>query len=225
MKQVRNKIRSILLGLNLLAATGCEKQEEPAPAVPYYQFTADDRQWLTPKIGDTWVLETATGKQQRYQVESKAESLRNSYTQPGYGLSLSSPPTLYYYDRAYIEIKRLDSLQYNTLYFRRSLPTSASWDNPPQGNGELTLSGHWWNYNGNTTTELGGNLNPAPDLLQHRITMTVNGRLYTDVMIMNANQPPRTSPEKTYINTMYYAQREGVIRMVSSTGETWNRVP
>lgn len=225
MKQLYTIARTALLGLALVSLLGCEYEEEqPEPNIPYYQFTADDRQWLSPQVGDTWVLETATGKQQRYQVENITESLHNGYTLSSYGINLGSQQVLYYYDRAHIEIKRLDSLQYNTLYFERSLPTDASHDTPPPGNGEFKLHGPWRIYGG-SYWGLRGSLNPTPYQLQNRITLEVKGRTYTDVVVMHADNLPGAVLGKTYIITLYYAQREGVVRMVSSTGEIWNRVP
>ena len=217
------------LSLALIGLQSCEKGEE-TPAIPYYKFTSDDMSWLNLNKGEEWIFETSSGKQQRYLVESIDEKIKQEYVPTSFGGIISGPQAVsYYYDEVKMNIKRTDTVYYNSLIFRKDIPLGTDKQNPPANGGEFQLGGRWGNYVGIMFVGIIGSINVLPKQLElyNTTNMLINGKIYNRVVTITTDQPFYTSPgatDKRYIKTIYYAQKEGVISMVSTTGEIWNRV-
>ncbi|WP_187314665.1 hypothetical protein [Hymenobacter sp. BT190] len=210
----------------MLAIQSCET-EENMPDIPYYKFTAANEEWLKLKKGENWIFETASGKQQKYIVYDIVEKIKEEYRPGNFGGIINGPSTAtYYYDEVKIEVKRLDSIGENSLVFRRDLPTGADKRNPPRVDGQFKFGGTWWNYRGQSVNDgIYGNINIDSYRLdsQYRTTLQVKGIDYTNVILLSANSAP--TYRGGYIEDIYYAQQAGIIRMVSRSGEIWDRVP
>lgn len=220
-------INSLALFLLLTTLQSCEKKEEK-PSPPYYQFSAADLQWTKLRQGDRWNFENSSGERQQYIIESIEEKIKGENRPSNFGGIISgSQPVTYFYDEVVVNIKRLDSLDYNSLNFKKGLPLGTDQRNPPLGNGEFKFGGRWGNYIGGFIyQEIFGNINVSSDQLELRnsLVLTVNGKSYDNVIVING-VPNILVFKKSYIKTIYYAQREGIIRMISRSGEVWNRVP
>jgi hypothetical protein len=232
MKQLSTIAQTALLGLALVSLPGCENDdEEGKPIIPYYQFTADDMQWLNLKEGDKWVFETASGKQQRYIVQEVDKAIkRPNASGGGMGLNLAESSIKFYSDETTVEIKRLDSLGYNTLKFKRTLPATASYDSPPAGAGEFRFEGLWQTYRGEVLFGASyGNMNITSEQLRtpNIAALEVKGKTYSNVLLLHATRSTAgfLVAGFPYLQTMYYAQKEGIVRMVSKSGEVWDRLP
>ncbi|WP_143436621.1 hypothetical protein [Hymenobacter crusticola] len=227
MVAVKRKIGVLVwCGFLLSSLLSCKK-EENGPTTPYYQFTDDDKLWLNSKQGDKWVFETETGKRQSYLIDTIQKKIKYENRDGNLGFHWGSS-VKFYSDEVKIEFTRLDSLGFYSLEFRRTLPKGADYYNPPSGNGEFAFGGLWRTYNGRFNfQQIAGNVNVAPSQLKlsSPITLTIRGKVYNRVIIISPDQLDNLFVEKTYINTMYYDQQNGVVRMVSTTGEVWDRLP
>ncbi|WP_426490385.1 hypothetical protein [Hymenobacter sp. 102] len=215
------------MAFGTLAIQSCET-EENEPDIPYYKFTATNKEWLKLKNGESWVFETTSGKQQKYIIHGIKEKIKEAYHPSNFGGIISGASSAtYYYDEVEIEIMRTDSVNDNLLVFRRELPTGADKRHPPKGEGEFKFGGTWRNYRGSGVYEgIYGNINVSPNQVNYQsgTTLQVRGKVYNNVIAISAT-PNGTEIQKAYIDNIYYAQQAGVIRMVSKTGEIWDRVP
>ncbi|TGD83200.1 hypothetical protein [Hymenobacter wooponensis] len=204
-----------------------KKEEDPQPTPPYYQFTPEDLQWLKFNTGDLWVFANASGKQQQYVIDEIKREIKQSYMPSNFGGIIAAPPkTTYYYDKVEFAIRRLDTLAYNRLEFRKSLPAGADDRNPPNSEGEFDFGGLWRNYLGGPVFEgVYGNLNVQPSQLLPQISspLDLNGRHYKKVIMISTDLSNEYKGGKSYIRTIYYSQEEGIIRMISASGEIWDR--
>lgn len=224
---MRNYLTSAVFGILLITIQSCEKEEEK-PSIPYYQFSTADLKWLKSRQGDRWDFENSFGERQYYTIESIEEKIKEENRPSNFGGIISgSQPVTYFYDEVVVNIKRLDSLDYNSLKFKKGLPSGADQRNPPLGSGEFKFGGRWGSYIGGFIyQEIFGNINVSLGQLDLRnsLSLTVNGKIYDNVIVMNG-VPNIIVFKKSYIKTIYYAQQEGIIRMISRSGEVWNRIP
>lgn len=227
MKKNGRFLSLMLMASSMLTIQSCET-EENGPDIPYYKFTAANKEWLKLKEGENWVFETASGKQQKYTVHDIAEKIKEEYHPSNFGGIISGASSAtYYYDEVEIEIRRTDSVSDNLLVFRRELPTGADKRHPPKGEGEFKFGGTWRNYRGSGVYEgIYGNINVGSNQMnsQSGAALQVRGVIYDNVIIISATLNS-VAIQGSYIDYIYYAQQVGVIRMVSKTGEVWDRVP
>ncbi|WP_133273995.1 hypothetical protein [Hymenobacter radiodurans] len=204
--------------------------EEYKPHTPYYQFTAQDKLWFNYKVADSLIFENSTGKQQLYIVIEIKEEIKKGAGYASFGFFGRGNPD-HYYDGIKVELKRLDTLSYNRFEFRRTLPQGANILNgyPPGDKGEFKFGGDWTNYNGGETLrEVSGNINVSSEQLDLRNTskLIVRGKTYNNIITIIPSQPngPIWETRKPYINTLYYDQKAGLVRMISKSGEVWDRI-
>jgi hypothetical protein len=231
MRNMKRVLFTVMTCFALVCLQSCEYDdgEEYKPHIPYYQFTAQDKLWFNYKVADSLLFETSTGKQQLYIVIEIKEEIKRGAGYSSFGFFGPGNPQ-YYYDGITIELKRLDTLSYNKFEFRRTLPEDADSNYPPAGKGEFRFGGRWLNYNGGEFfNELFGNINVSSTQLDLRNTskLIVRGKAYDNIITITPNQPNGLiwGTRKPYINTLYYDQKAGIVRMISTTNEVWDRVP
>ncbi|GAA4380678.1 hypothetical protein [Hymenobacter koreensis] len=211
----------LLLGL-LLTAVSCSKDK----TLPYYQFTAEDRKWLTAKNGDVWAFENAQGKRMRFQLHNVREE-KATVTEPG----TFKMEDQYHHDRYSVAMFRLDTVLSNLSHFefKRDLPTGTTYKNAPKDNGQFHIKAHWDGYIGNPSRERPGELNlPAVEEMSSRFQqLTVRNRRYENVLEVTSDGQCSTCfiPGGIPFHKLYYDQRYGVVRLIERNGDVWDRLP
>lgn len=230
MRNTKHILFIVMTCFTLVSLQSCEwfEEEEYKPQVPYYQFTAEDKLWLNYKLGDTLLFENSAGKQHFYIINEIKEEIKRKNFKGTIGCSSCSDPIKYYFDRFEVRFKRLDTLYYNTIDFRRTIPKGVNDNNAPVGNGEFMVSGIWQSYIGDHAIDAPfTNLTILPSQLQlqNSQTLVVRGRIYNNVITISTKNYGVVLYYKPYINIVYYDQQSGIIRMISKTGEVWDRLP
>jgi len=231
MKKMKTILFVVITCFILVSLQSCkyDEGEEYKPQAPYYQFTSQDKLWFDFKLGDSLKFENANGRQQLYIIIEIIEEIKKGAGQAVFGFFGPGNPK-YYYDGIKVEFKRLDTLNYNTIEFRRTLPRNADSSYPPAGKGEFQFGGFWENYTGGFVFDgISGNINVVAGqlALQNTSQLIVRGKTYRNIMVISPGQLNGSilGDRKPYINELYYDQKGGVVRMVSKSGEIWDRIP
>lgn len=237
------RLSYLLTGLVLLGGNACQKENEDSEGlsfsdgVPYYHFTDSDQPWLSARQGDEWKFENSRGYQRVYRINQIIQSIKheNKEVQPP-GLNLSAPKLLNYYDQTTVRVSRIDSLRGAGEF--RFYRDAALISNLASGGVDKTKSrfyaeGEWREFAGNTDLisdyfECRGLKFPTRSALNSPFAqLTVRGRQYTEVIsFIGTPRGPDCGPlPRFYMQELYYDRRAGIVRMVSTAGEVWDRIP
>lgn len=232
--------RLMLASLVLLSSSACKKTDPEAEGlsfvdgVPYYHFTDNDRPWLQSRQGDEWRLVNANGYQRVYRAgiiqTLQGENKSTSSGIPGHTKLLN------YYDQVTVGISRIDSSRGGgSLRFYRdaAMLTNLNSGGFDRNTSRFYAEGEWYEFVGNTDLisdyySCRGLKFPSGAALNGSFQqLTVRGRQYNDVVafIGTSRGPTCTPVPSSYMQELYYDRRAGLVRMVSLTGEVWDRVP
>ncbi|MBT9394491.1 hypothetical protein KLP40_15065 [Hymenobacter sp. NST-14] len=241
-------MRSLLLhflvsGL-LLAGTSCSQEPVPTPGlrtvngVPYYFFTEADAPWLQLAMGTVvWQFENARGQQRTYELYQRLEKQQmEERTVVPVGSFIGKSDLIKYYDDVLVRVRRTDSLggggefhMYRGPALLASYPSQGT--NP--GTSQLYVEGTWTEFIGSTDPQSDYNRCrgikfPMGDALAGPFQqLTVKGLTYPEVVeLVATNRGPDCAPvPASYMRVLYYDRHAGIVRMVSDSGEVWDRLP
>jgi hypothetical protein len=217
-----------------LLSSGCALDDDNPSGPPYYTFTASDRLWLQHRVGDEWTFEHPTAGTQRFRVMTVEEEKRTRVHFPFGPTSQDG----YYYDTWSAQLLLTDSMGTRShlgtslsLQFRKTVdPAQASQiPTPPQG--ERFIGGGYY-LSFEQKCELG-----AEDGFYHNYMLadspgysyTAGQRTYSDVQ--NVVVQPRTYGFDCFpgyprrVRAFYYSRQHGIVQIITTTGQVWNRVP
>ncbi|OGX89421.1 hypothetical protein BEN47_07220 [Hymenobacter lapidarius] len=233
----------LLASLLLLGSSACKKEDLDKEGlgyisgIPYYHFTEKDLLWLRGREGDEWKFENARGYQRTYQVSTMQDIQAEHRYIPPTGSFINSGKLLNYYDAARVYVTRTDSSRHSAgmLRFQRD---AARLSNLNSGGSDpntswLFGSGEWYDFvgsgdfPGNWIACRGLKFPSGPQMDGPFTQLVVRGKLYDEVLVFTGTPqslgcrslPPSATQE------LYYDRQAGMARMVSTTGEIWDRIP
>jgi hypothetical protein len=240
---MRYPIHHFLVSILLLANTACSREPAPVPGlrtvdgVPYYFFTEADTPWLQLAAGTVWRFENARGQQRTYELYQRLDNRQTAdRTVVPVGSFIGKSELIKYYDDVLVRVRRIDSLGGGgEFHMYRGPALLASY--PSQGTNprasQLYVEGTW--------TEFIGSTDPQSDYYRCRgikfpmgatlegpfQQLTVKGRTYPEVVeLVATNRGPDCAPVPvSYVRVLYYDRRAGIVRMVSDSGQVWDRLP
>ena len=230
-----------LIAFGLLGPTSCKKESPEVEGlsyvngVPYYRFTDSDQLWLQTQQGANWKFQNSRGIQRTYSVTlSQRLQAENKQVQSP-GPNFAAPKLFNYYDSAVLGVSSSDTANTGVggqfrFYRDAAYPIrNAAGSGPSQ----FYAAGEWFKFIGNTDEQSdyyacpglkfpGGSQLNGPFLF-----LTVRGKQYSEVLLFAATTRKQNCsvPTGSSIKDLYYDRQAGVVRMVSLSGEVWDRVP
>lgn len=226
-----------------LLVSACKKEADPVPGlryvegVPYYHFTAADQPWLQLQQGTEWRFENSRGYQRVYEVYQRWENTQaENRTLVPTGSFIGSAKLLNYYDELLVRVRRTDSLSSGGEFrFHRAAALKATLrvqgSDPTKS--RLYVAGEWSEFVGNTDLmsdqyACRGLKFPQAAALEGPFQqLTIRGRPYTEVVTFTGTfRRPNCRPASySFMQELYYDRQAGIVRMVSLSGEVWDRLP
>lgn len=216
---------AVVVNSGFLLSSCVKGKQDPAP---YYQFLPSDREWLQFSKGNTWVFENARGARHQFRVDTVV--LREHEAAYSHPLGGGPGSVLYYFDQFSMHVASLDSSgRGGTFKFVRE-PQDGNTSKPVVFRPECV----WYNYLGidsgsggfipyvlNLPLNLGN-----PSFKQ----LTIRNVSYTHIIEINATTTSTIRGQwplytATVIKQILYDQQAGIIRLLSISGEVWERVP
>lgn len=229
----------------LLFSTSCRKTEVSVDGlrmvngVPYYYFTEADQPWLQIRQGDVWQFRNAQGSERTYTVYQRWSVIQQENREiipPGSFIN-NTPKLLNYNDHILLRIRRTDSLGQGggEFQFHRDAARNPSQPLEPanKNRSQFYVNGQWTEFVGDTdlndsTYPCRGLKFPAQPALNAPFQqLTVQGKLYTEVLLFRGNRQNSdcSNAPTPSIEALYYDRQAGIVRMVSKTGQVWDRIP
>ena len=238
---------AILIAFGLLGPTSCKKESPEVEGlsyvngVPYYHFTTTDQLWLQARQGDEWKFENTQGYRRAYRLTVTQELRAEHLSRPPVGSIIGSAKLLNYFDTAFLRVSRTDSNRTaindgaGMLRFSRdaALLTNLNSGGKDPNTSWFYVKGEWYDFVGNTDlisdyyTCRGLKFPQAAALSGPFASLTVRGWLYTEVVaFVGTPRGADCAPlPPSYMQELYYDRQAGLVRMVSLSGEVWDRVP
>ena len=232
---------TLIVAFGLLGLASCKKEslnEEGLSyvnGVPYYRFTDADRLWLQTQQGAEWKLENVRGTQHIYSVTVRQRLQAENREVQSPGPNFASPKLFNYYDSAVLGVNSSDTANTGVGGQFRFCRDAAYPIRNAAGSGpsQFYAAGEWFKFIGNTDEQSdyyacpglkfpGGSQLNGPFLF-----LTVRGKQYSEVLLFAATTRKQNCsvPTGSSIKDLYYDRRAGLVRMVSLSGEVWDRVP
>lgn len=233
----------LLIGGLVSASTACTREPVPTPGlriingVPYYFFTDADSPWLQLTLGTEWRFENSHGNQRTYELYQRLEKRREeARTVVPVGSLIGKSELIKYYDDVLVRIRRTDSLggggEFHFFRNAALLATYRSEGTNPHTS-QLYIEGTWSDFIGNTDLQSDyyrcrGMKFPSGVALEGPFQqLTIRGRTYPEIteFVTTYRGPDCAPTPASFMRVLYYDRRAGIVRMVSTTGEIWDRIP
>ncbi|WP_426491608.1 hypothetical protein [Hymenobacter sp. 102] len=240
---MRSSFLRFLTNSLLLTGTACSPDPAPVPGlrtvndVPYYFFTEADAPWLQLAAGTVWQFENSRGQQRTYELYQRLDNRQmEERTVVPVGSFIGKSELIKYYDDILVRVRRTDSLgSGGEFHMYRGPALLASY--PSQGTNprasQLYVEGTWTEFIGSTDPQSDyyrcrGIKFPMGTALEGPFQqLTVKGRTYPEVVeLVATNRGPDCAPvPASYMRVLYYDRLAGIVRMVSDSGQVWDRLP
>ena len=236
----RQHCYSLWAALLLTGVGACKKEVSEdlgiafVNGVRYYRFTANDRLWLQANVGDEWRFQNAQGYQRVYRVGQVITRIKEESRSTSMGIP-SFSKLLGYNDLSTVRIGRTDSARgYLELRFYRdaAMRTNLNSGGYDENSSRFYAEGEDHEFVGNTDLisdyfHCRGLKFPSGNALNGPFQqLTVRGRQYPEVVAFVGAARGTTCPAvpSSYMQELYYDRQAGLVRLVSLTGEVWDRV-
>jgi hypothetical protein len=224
------KTRSVILPAILLLSivNGCKK-DSVNTGVPYYRFTEDDKSKLL--VDYTVGKELVYKNQDNEEIGFRVASYTNGKTPYATGTFWGESTSVYfYYDQqeTIMQYTEIPTAAYNCEINLKRYPTGSNYNlqYPIEGTPEFTgyIQFPLWNkYNDTLTLDNAIPLNFDSPV----ITVTINGRTYPNVIILESGTTNILEPNNTFpalprnVNRIYYDKHYGIIGFDDLNGKAW----